>query len=437
MDLQESTTWSPPWRKACVPCTRAKRRCDKHLPTCQRCVKKGVSCQYPLGRPYARRAVQSLRTAESSEPSPLNPLHHLSAEKTVAPGDFEVFNNSWEYGTHEELPILDFGSPVNNETQVASSSWFLQTNTWTIHYIDSVRHNENSNVHMSDFKQFIQTVKKWLSQWARDTHCPFLHRQLYSESGLPPCLQDAFAAVALYQSKNDKNEEAIMRIIEEKANKLINKPSFVTDSGEGAPSSLRTVKQLARVQALFIYQFIRLFDGDIRQRAQAEALIPTLQDWNNNLWESANMDACLETSFGVAGLFSQGLGVKSLDDPSGQQWRDWLLAESVRRIWLTGNYVQGVYLMMRDRQTGCSGGVFFTARQGLWDAQSAATWMRLVRSKDPLFVPCHETDLIIPFVEATEVDVLCLSIMCIMWGAPRLDFWVSKSDTQLELLLGN
>lgn len=376
------------------------------------------------------------RTAESFDPSPLNSLNDRRADKTVAPGNVEASNISCEDNIEVELPILDFGSPVRNKTQVASSSWFLETDTWTIYYIDSERHNEHSVVHMSDFKQFIQTVKNWLSQWVRDTHCPFLHKQLYSESGLPSCLQDAFAAVAMYESKNDKNEEVIMGIIEEKANKLVNNPSFLPDSGVEVQSSLRTVEQLARVQALFIYQFIRLFDGDIRQRAQAEVLIPTLKDWNNKLWESANLDASLETSFGIAGLFSQGLGAKILDDPSGQQWCDWLLAESVRRIWLIGNYVQGVYLMMRDRQTGCSGGVSFTVRRGLWDAQSAATWMWLVRNKDPLFVPCHETDLMIPFVEAPEVDVLCLSIMGIMWGAPRLDFWVSKSDTQQELLLG-
>ena len=435
MDPGESTAWSPPWRKACVPCTRAKRGCDKHLPACQRCVEKGMSCQYPSGRPYARRAVRTPRTAESPELSPLNSLHHPRAEKTVAPGNFAASNNPREDGTDEEFPILNSSSPVNNDTQVANSSWFLQTDTWTIYNLDSALHNENPNVHVSDFKQFIQAIRKWLSQWVRDAHCPFLHKQLYSESGLPPCLQDAFAAVASYESKNDKNEEVIMRIIEEKANKLLNEPSSVTDSGVGAPSSLRTAEQLARVQALFIYQFIRLFDGDIRQRAQAEALIPTLNGWNNKLWESANVDACLQTSFGFSGLFSQGLGAKRLDDPSGQQWHDWLLAESVRRIWLIGSYVQCVYLTMRDCQTGCSGGVSFTARRGLWDAQSATTWMRLVRSKDPLFVRCHETDLMIPFVEAPEVDMLCLSIMGIMWGALKLDFWVSKSDIQLESLL--
>lgn len=436
MDLQESAAWSPPWRKACVSCTRAKRRCDKTFPTCQRCVEKDLSCQYLGGRPYARRAVQTTGRAESFEPSTLNSLHHARTEKSVAQEHFEPSSYPQEECTTQESPIFELDSPVGIETQGASSAWFLHTDTWTIYHIDPVHHNKKSNLHTSDFEQFIRTISKWLSQWVRDTHCPFLHKQLYSELGLPSCLQDAFAATALYKSKSDRNEEVIMKIIEEKANKLLKESSFVTHSTDRTPSSLRTAEQLPHVQALLIYQFIRLFDGDIRQRAQAESLIPTLKAWNNSLWESANMDACLETFFGVAGVFSQDLGAKSLDGLTGQQWRDWLLAESVRRIWLIGNYVQDVYLMMRNRQTDCSGGVSFTARRGLWDSQSAATWMQLVRSKDPLFVPCHETDLMIPFVEAPEVDVLCLSVMGIMWGASKLDFWVSKSDTQLDLLLG-
>jgi hypothetical protein len=60
-------------------------------------------------------------------------------------------------------------------------------------------------------------------------------------------LQDAFVAVVLYKSKNDKNEQVLIRIIEEKANKLLNKLLFITDSGVGASSPLRTIEQLARV----------------------------------------------------------------------------------------------------------------------------------------------------------------------------------------------
>ena len=67
--------------------------------------------------------------------------------------------------------------------------------------------------------------------------------------------------MALYELKNDENGEVFMGIIEAKANKLLNESSFVTDSGEASPLSLRTVEQLARVQALFIYQFIRLPNG--------------------------------------------------------------------------------------------------------------------------------------------------------------------------------
>ncbi|KAL7945810.1 hypothetical protein V8C42DRAFT_44733 [Trichoderma barbatum] len=434
MDSQESPAWSPSWRKACLPCAHAKRRCDKHLPACQRCAEKKVSCQYPSGRPYARRSVQMPTTAESSGPGPLHSLRHPGAEQTATPGHLEASTDSSETGTDEELPTLDLGCPGSNDTQVANSSWFLQIDTWTIYPLDVAHHNENSSARMSDLTQFIQTIRKWLFQWVRDAHCPFLHRQLYSDSGLPTCLQNAFAAVVLYESKNDKTEEIVMGIIEEKANTVLNEPSFVRDSGASAPPSLGTAEQLARVQALSIYQIIRLFDGDIRQRAQAEALIPTLQGWNSKLWESANMDACLETSFGFGGLFSQGLSANGVHDPSGRQWRNWLLAESVRRIWLVGNYVQSVYLMMRDRQTDCSGAVCFTARRGLWDAQSAVTWMQLIQSKDPLFVRCHETDMMIPSVEAPEVDVLCLSIMGIMWGALKLEYWMSKSGMQLELI---
>jgi hypothetical protein len=356
-------------------------------------------------------------------------------EGTVRPGGFEVSNDLWDHNT-DEFSMLDFGSPAFKESQIASNSWFLQSNTWAIHQTDPALHSENSKVHVSDFKLFIQTVMKWLSQWAQDAHCPFLHRQLYSETGLPLCLQDAFATVALYESKNEMNEDIVMTIIEGKANILLSKPPCVTDPELEDMSSSQTADQLARVQALFIYQCIRLFDGDIRQRVQAETIIPTLKSWNYSLWQSANLDACLETSFGGAGLFSKALSPKSLDNPSAQQWRDWLLSESVRRIWLISNYMQTVYLTMRDRESGCAGSVSFTARACLWEAQSAAAWEKLVRSKDPLFVPCHKTDLIIPLAAAPEVDVLCLSVMCLMWGGSKLDFWVSKSDTQLELLLG-
>lgn len=35
-------------RKACLPCRRSKRRCDKKVPSCDLCIKKEVECSYPV-----------------------------------------------------------------------------------------------------------------------------------------------------------------------------------------------------------------------------------------------------------------------------------------------------------------------------------------------------------------------------------------------------
>ncbi len=43
-------------------------------------------------------------------------------------------------------------------------------------------------------------------------------------------------------------------------------------------------EKLARTQALFLYQIIRLFDGDVTLRAQGEKDIPLLRTWLDDLY---------------------------------------------------------------------------------------------------------------------------------------------------------
>lgn len=49
-------------RTACFPCRHSKRRCDKSLPACQLCIRKGVECSYPT-----RRAQKYVVLPQSSE----------------------------------------------------------------------------------------------------------------------------------------------------------------------------------------------------------------------------------------------------------------------------------------------------------------------------------------------------------------------------------
>jgi len=54
-------------------------------------------------------------------------------------------------------------------------------------------------------------------------------------------------------------------------------------SAEVSRAVATPVEKLARTQALFLYQVIRLLDGDIILRAQGERDIPLLQTWLGDL----------------------------------------------------------------------------------------------------------------------------------------------------------
>ena len=87
---------------------------------------------------------------------------------------------------------------------------------------------------------------------------------------------------------------------------------------------------LVGVQALVIYQIIRLFDGDIRQRANAERHFPLLETWTCRLRSLAN---------------------NLMSDNSVAQWslyQRWIFIESARRTVMMSTMVQGMYNVVKN-----------------------------------------------------------------------------------------
>ena len=58
----------------CFPCRRSKRRCDRSLPICQRCIRKGAGCSYPTSRGQRQPSsdTHSRDTASNILPTPDN-----------------------------------------------------------------------------------------------------------------------------------------------------------------------------------------------------------------------------------------------------------------------------------------------------------------------------------------------------------------------------
>ena len=135
---------------------------------------------------------------------------------------------------------------------------------------------------------------------------------------LPQCFQDVVSVSALYLSKSDKNGNLVLNVLENKANILIH----------SCPTALPIIEHLASVQALVVYQIIRLFDGDIRQRGLAERQKSRLDEWTTRLHQRMNEAVTCETP--------------------QSPWRTWLLCESIRRTVLTSMLVGALYTFIKE-----------------------------------------------------------------------------------------
>jgi hypothetical protein len=164
------------------------------------------------------------------------------------------------------------------------------------------------------------------------------------------------------------NESLIFGILSTKLNDLLSKLPYCSLEDE-----------LASVQALIIYQIIRLFDGDIRQRGMAEAHFQILTAWAMHLRQRSEFELT----------------------PSLQSspYRKWLFIESARRTVLMAIFLQAIYCGIKDGY--CSSvpemaGLPLTVRGDLWEVRSEGEWMQATCGSQPDVLTYHE------FVEAFD-----------------------------------
>ncbi|KAM0249347.1 hypothetical protein ACHAQJ_009108 [Trichoderma viride] len=278
------------------------------------------------------------------------------------------------------------------------------------------------------FRGFIQQLQHWLVQWVHDGQCPFIHRQLYADGFFPSYMQDAFSAISIQHSCNSLNQDLTARIIQDKADSLI-KCAGIEDGGSNLmPMSapvLDTSQHLARVQALLIYQILRLFDNGVWQQVHAEEAMPILLSWCQQMWDSAILDS-IAYSQSVTSHLSRDTNQQSdlaNSDPAPRLWRLWILSESIRRTWIVVMITISAYRTMKDGWCECAGAVMFTAHRALWLASSPSQWETLCRTEDPLFLPCMGDRSVLESCKPTDVDEFGLSCFTLIWGSEWVESW--------------
>lgn len=331
-------------RKACLACAKAKRRCGKQTPSCLRCVHRKIGCSYPPPKPSRFIPVEDFDSSSNDDQS-----SQLSS--TSAP----TFTNLEVYPIHVLFPedclfTADTESPTG---------WFASSKTWKTKHPDLP---DRTPFNIRSLKRHISTVKQWLTDWIKNGSNHFIHPQLYS-TRFPSCIRDAYADYACYINRTASNEDTVFQIIEKRVENLL--------ATTYSSTRLDPLVKLARVHALFIYQVIGLFDGDIRLRYLSEKRIPLLHEWMHEMVDDARQASCLGKYVCDMEMDSSPGGTANLD----LLWYSWILAESIRRTWVIASGIQGIFVMMQlGKVAQCQGGMMLTTRKGVWEAQSALAW---------------------------------------------------------------
>ncbi|UPL00821.1 hypothetical protein LCI18_011755 [Fusarium solani-melongenae] len=432
---------------SCFACVETKRRCDKRLPSCSRCLDRDMVCTYPPVPPSRRRPPPDPTTIDTAPDDGFSGVWAPAGFDGDAGSDSHVglvpdsalldsalaasiMCPSFNFlPTPSSNTMVDPPASVQLTRRFGDLDWFLQPQAWTVAF----HYQPPDTIPPSPvFSNFIRGLQDWLSRFVRNGHNSFIHRHLYSESGYPQCIQDAYSAIAISNAATAENENIIGAISSAHISNLLNSESA---SSSISFNSLSARDHLARTQALLIHILLALFSSSIQRRARAESLMSTLHAWNTQLWESVTQDTTFAPLLRNITPAYGGTHIGDVD-PVPALYRAFVLSESIRRTWLLCNLATGVYNGLRGEfLEGCGGDIQITTHAKLWEAPSSARWEAVARHTDPLFIySLHGPSLLERGVGAAQVDEFARHLFTVMWGMEKVESWVVRTGDEVSVM---
>ncbi|KAF5868369.1 putative transcription factor cys6 protein [Botrytis fragariae] len=247
--------------------------------------------------------------------------------------------------------------------------------------------------------------------FVQNGHTIFIHRMQFQQNP-SVALHDAMSACALYCMRGAMNQALVFGNLELKCQQLI-----------ASTNALLVTKTelLAALQALLLYQIIRLFDGDIRLRAHAEADESVTISWAaqlNNMIYHEHQDVLFDLNSTEMSIVTTG---------SDSNWNSWLVNESIRRTVIATFMLNGVYNFLKlgyyvpTKSHQC-----FTAQAALWGAQSAHDWTRAREETARLEIWVTRWDEKIANVKPADLEEFGVLVMTMLWGLEATQTWLGN-----------
>jgi Fungal Zn(2)-Cys(6) binuclear cluster domain len=387
-------------QKSCEQCVGSKRQCDRGSPKCSRCTVKGLHCLYKSAPPTQSAEVEHFAPLSNGQFDGVFPNIGI----TQAPSLDNMFSEGAGIQTlstpmplHISLPDVSM-SMVDAENLAIDGDLFTAFNNYAVSNRRDPFACEIGVMDRPRIRFLIRQMKQYPHLLVQNGKAPFIHLQA-SYPLIPPALQDAISASALYLSKNEKNEAMVWDIVSAKVTALMEpRPSW------------SVAEHLSCLQALVIYQIIRLFDGDIRARSDAESTEDILVDWTDRL--------VLRTGANT----SQGTVISNT-------WENWVFEEVVSRTIIVSRMVQAMFMIVKQGFCTLVEAVTelsFTAQRALWHAPTAVHWQQACKQNRRFYLHKMDFGELMEKGDLSEVDELGVLMLVCYKGVDGVNEWIVK-----------
>ncbi|EOA81267.1 hypothetical protein ACJQWK_10561 [Exserohilum turcicum] len=254
-------------KKSCTACVKAKRRCDLGYPFCKRCFVKGLDCSYPnpSKTPVSVRDAEVVirRTTPDISLPATTAHHHVGAHE---PGNIALDPLALAASDESTLEAwLQDGDGCSTTPELCRT---LMPSV----ALPVILNNQQTIIVVEGLCALVNHMA-----YSGTTH--FLHRNLYPHDAQPAAYQDCVAIAALYMAQNVRNTSILVNSINAKISIMIREARNWT-----------LMNHLAAVQALIIYQIIRLFDPSLGAQADAVKHNALLETWATDLLKRSFYD---------------------------------------------------------------------------------------------------------------------------------------------------
>lgn len=306
-------------RKSCDACFAGRRKCDLAFPACSRCQRNRKPCHYVASQ-----------TPESSASDDSSLANNNQLANTTTPAGFEGFGawNNLDMAYH-----IDFDDTGLMMEELIKPS--IPNMLGELGNLQPVSGNTRS------WKWVIEQLKSYPRDFALRAETVFIHKNFLRHPGSGP-LRAAFGVCAGCICRAETNEFMIFDTLNAEMSTLAQSGTLNNSLEEG----------LATFQAIVLYQIIRLFYGDSKQRILAERQKSYIAAWGLQLLHRAGDE---------------------LQDAQ-PAWETWLLTESVRRTVMVAFIAHSVYAIFKHGvcpEMPTLAVLPVSSKQAFWSSQEA------------------------------------------------------------------